>query len=201
MVKPAYAVETWLGGLLHATHEAPVLGIIFGAFLIAAPAALVSWSAAVLTGDRARATRYSYALAPLGFGIWLAHYGFHFLTGLYTFIPVSQRALGGFLGEPHWRWTGIPARVVQPIEPILDRISYSSTVWTPQRAFSHPTILRLPGSLRIGPEAFRFPPGRSARICNQRNGRFDHRAQLGRRKGDTGALPNDFDPPEQLQGP
>ena len=95
MVKPAYAVETWIGGLLHVSHEAPVLGIIFGAFLIAGPALLIglaSWVTRSTGSLPARATRYSYGLAPLGFGIWLAHYGFHFLTGLYTFIPVTQRA-------------------------------------------------------------------------------------------------------------
>ena len=25
--------------------------------------------------------RYTYGLVPMGFGMWLAHYGFHFLTG------------------------------------------------------------------------------------------------------------------------
>jgi hypothetical protein len=123
MVKPAYAVETWIGGLLHVSHEAPVLGIIFGAFLIVTPALLIGLAAWLTRGSgslASRATRYSYGLAPLGFGVWLAHYGFHFLTGLYTFIPVTQRALAAVgwpvLGEPHWRLTGIPGRVVQPIE-------------------------------------------------------------------------------------
>ena len=37
--------------------------------------------------------RYSYGLVPLGFGMWLAHYGFHFLTGLYTIVPVTQSAV------------------------------------------------------------------------------------------------------------
>ena len=116
MVKPAYAVETWLGGLLHVSHEAPVLGIIFAVFLIGGPALLIGAAAWLSGSPAARATRYSYALAPLGFGIWLAHYSFHFLAGLYTFIPVTQRVVWPFLGEPHWRWTGIPGRFVQPVE-------------------------------------------------------------------------------------
>ena len=33
------------------------------------------------------ATRFSYSLVPLGFGMWLAHYGFHFLTSYATVIP------------------------------------------------------------------------------------------------------------------
>jgi hypothetical protein len=57
---------------------------------------------------------------PLGFGIWLAHYSFHFLTGLYTFIPVVQSALAGIglplLGEPNWRLGGLPEEAVYPLE-------------------------------------------------------------------------------------
>ncbi len=34
MVSPVYAVESWLGKLLHVNHEAPVLGVIFVAALI-----------------------------------------------------------------------------------------------------------------------------------------------------------------------
>src|SRR5262249_26853393 len=55
-----------------------------------------------------------------GFGMWLAHYGFHFLTGLFTIIPVTQSAVASlgrtFLGEPWWTLTGIPANIVQVIE-------------------------------------------------------------------------------------
>jgi hypothetical protein len=119
MVKPAYAVETWMGGFLHVRHEAPILGIIFAAFLIVGPGLLIGMAAWSMRGSGslfARATRYSYGLAPLGFGIWLAHYSFHFLTGLYTFIPVTQRVVWPVLGDPRWRLTGIPARIVQPVE-------------------------------------------------------------------------------------
>ena len=53
------------------------------------------------------ATRFSYALVPLGFGMWLAHYSFHFLTSYDTVVPVTQRFAGGpragrSLGEPDW---------------------------------------------------------------------------------------------------
>jgi hypothetical protein len=51
--------------------------------------------------------------------MWLAHYGFHFFTGMYTIVPVTQSAaasLGWNLGVPHWLWVGIPMRFVQPIE-------------------------------------------------------------------------------------
>jgi len=56
----------------------------------------------------------------LGFGMWLAHYGFHFLTGLYTVIPVTQSALANLgwplLGQPRWTLTGLPRNIVQVIE-------------------------------------------------------------------------------------
>ena len=45
--------------------------------------------------------RYAYALVPFGFGVWLAHYGFHFLTGALTIVPVTQSAVIDVLG-----WAG-----------------------------------------------------------------------------------------------
>jgi hypothetical protein len=52
------------------------------------------------------ATRYSYALVPLGFGIWLAHCGYHLLTSYDTVVPTAVRFLHDLgwtgLGEPHW---------------------------------------------------------------------------------------------------
>jgi hypothetical protein len=64
--------------------------------------------------------RFSYALVPLGFGIWLAHYCFHLFTGLWTFVPVAQNALVDLgmplLGAPKWSLGGWPAGVVAPLE-------------------------------------------------------------------------------------
>jgi ferredoxin len=127
MASPVYAVETWLGRMLHVSHEAPVLGLIFTFFLMAEPVLLLglaAWLTRVWTrSPRALlplAVRYTYGLVPLGFGMWLAHYCFHFLTGLYTLIPVTQNAIASLgrplLGEPRWTLTGLPANVVQVIE-------------------------------------------------------------------------------------
>ena len=65
--------------------------------------------------------RYAYGLVPLGFGVWLAHYGFHFLTGALTIVPVTQSAaidLFGWsaMGEPLWRWAGMRPGSVLPIQ-------------------------------------------------------------------------------------
>lgn len=127
MVSPAYAFEAWLGKLLSVSQEAPELGVIFVLFLIIEPAILLgvaAWVTRALGASRLAivplAVRYSYALVPLGFGMWLAHYGFHFFTGILTIIPVTQSALADlgihFLGAPLWTWTGLPLRFVQPME-------------------------------------------------------------------------------------
>jgi ferredoxin len=126
MVSPVYVVEQWLARLLHVTHEAPVLATIFAFFLLVEPIVLLGGAAWIT--QRLKATskglipimvRYSYALVPLGFGMWLAHYGFHFLSGLFTIVPVTQSAaasVGLSLGHPHWLWVGVPTRFVQPVQ-------------------------------------------------------------------------------------
>ena len=65
--------------------------------------------------------RYAYGLVPFGFGMWLAHYGFHLLTGALTVVPVTQSAaidLMGWaaLGDPLWRWAGMRPGAVFPIQ-------------------------------------------------------------------------------------
>jgi len=45
MVSPVYAVENWLGRILHVQHEVPVLGLIFACFLILEPVILIGVAA------------------------------------------------------------------------------------------------------------------------------------------------------------
>jgi ferredoxin len=133
MVSPVYAVERWLGQMLHVNHETPVLSVIFTVFLIVEPVLLLgmaAWLTRVwVTGKTTPskqpallplAVRYTYGLVPLGFGMWLAHYSFHFLTGLYTVIPVTQNTLANLgwpvLGQPSWTLTGLPSNIVQVVE-------------------------------------------------------------------------------------
>ena len=125
MVSPVYELESWLGRLLHVNREAPVLGLIFAVFLVVEPAILLglaTWATRALAGVQLAPlkllTRYTYAFVPLGFGMWLAHYGFHFFSGLYTIIPVTQNALAslGLRVTPQWTLTGLPGYIVQPLE-------------------------------------------------------------------------------------
>ena len=124
MISPVYALERSLASLLRVNFEFPLLAVIFALFLIGEPLLLIGVAAAltrVWGGSRRSllsvAVRYSYSFVPLGFGIWLAHFGFHFLTGLFTFIPVTQSAVAelgwAILGQPQWRFSGLPANLVQ----------------------------------------------------------------------------------------
>jgi cytochrome c oxidase assembly factor CtaG len=69
-------------------------------------AALSRWWGRLDAGTVTVATRYAFALVPLGFGMWLAHYCFHFLTSYDTAVPVAQRFAADLgltaLGEPAW---------------------------------------------------------------------------------------------------
>jgi hypothetical protein len=127
MVSPVYAVEAWLARLLGTTREAPVLGVLFAAGLVVEPVVLLGL-AALLTrraaGGRGPllpvAMRFAYALIPLGFGVWLAHYGFHLLTGVWTVVPVAQDVLRRqglpLLGAPAWGLGGLSPGAVYPLE-------------------------------------------------------------------------------------
>ncbi len=127
MVSPVYALQTLLANMLRVNQEAPVLGLIFMLFLVVEPVVLLglaAWLTRKWGGSRSGmlplVVRYAYGLAPLGFSVWLSHYCFHFLTGLFTFIPALQSAVASvgwpLLGEPRWGLGGLPENVVYPME-------------------------------------------------------------------------------------
>jgi ferredoxin len=128
MVAPIHSVEAWLAGAMGAASEAPVLAVLFVAALVVLPALLLGGAAAgtkLLTGDGRPvpqiAVNFAYALVPFGFGMWLAHYGFHLLTGAFAVVPVAQRAAAdafgwAVLGQPLWRLSGIRPAAVLPIQ-------------------------------------------------------------------------------------
>jgi hypothetical protein len=131
MISPVYRVEAWLADLLGTQSEAVVLGIIFLVGLVIVPLLLLglaAWSARRWAGLRENTfrliTRYAYTLAPVGLGVWVAHYAFHFLTGFWTFIPVMQGALVDlgwtFVGAPRWDLGPLlPSNWLLPLEQIF----------------------------------------------------------------------------------
>lgn len=107
MVPPVYDLIAALAntlGLSNAgkTGEAVVLLILFIIGNLLIPAALtlvVGWLSRMLTNAARKYTlreivaEFAPAFVPLGLGIWIAHYGFHFLIGAGTIIPVFQEFL------------------------------------------------------------------------------------------------------------
>jgi ferredoxin len=128
MTSPAYLLEQRLATAIGTHTEWPVLAIVFLGGLLIAPALLLCGAGTItrlFAGNREplRATvlAYSYALIPVGLGIWLAHYGFHLLTGALTIVPVVQSATvdafgRALLGGPFWGWVGLQPGAVFPIQ-------------------------------------------------------------------------------------
>ncbi len=113
MISPVYALQQNLAARLNTTAEWPGLLLIFGFGFIILPAILLTLTGFIsrhLAGRKNEAVglnirRFVYSLAPVGFGMWLAHYAFHFLTGGLTLIPVLQAYLndsGFYAGQPNW---------------------------------------------------------------------------------------------------
>lgn len=112
MVAPVVAWQDQCSAALERANPLLVVTVSF----VSALAALLSVLGIVAglgrwwSGDSGRwlesATRFSYALVPLGFGMWLAHYSFHFLTSAGSAIPAVQRFAvdrgSAWLGAPAW---------------------------------------------------------------------------------------------------
>ncbi len=128
MVSPVYPIEQAIAVWLGTTSKAIVVLAILGPGLILLPllsVGLAAWVSRALSGAResvvAVATRYTFALVPMGFGMWLAHYSFHFLTGALTIFPVVANFFGNnglpIFGAPFWGvGTLVPSSWLVPIE-------------------------------------------------------------------------------------
>jgi polyferredoxin len=144
MTAPARSLELWFAGLTGARNEAPGLAVLFVIMLVVLPLLLITGAATLaqrLTAEPARlrqiAIPFIYALVPLGFSVWLAHYGFHLLTGILTVVPVTQSASidlwqAAVLGAPKWTWAGMRSGAVWPIQVgfvLLGAVGSISLVW------------------------------------------------------------------------
>lgn len=110
MVPPVYALMADLSERLSMLRvwgwsprmvEALVLLIIFGTGNLLLPMLSVLFAAtwtrtATRTAYTLRETAavFAPAFVPIGFGIWVSHYLFHFLVGIWTVIPATQSFLG-----------------------------------------------------------------------------------------------------------
>jgi hypothetical protein len=80
--------------------------LVLPALMVGMSAVLSRWLGQLKESWLKVATRFAFSLVPLGFGMWLAHYSFHFLANFDALIPATQRFAGDLglaLGEPEWR--------------------------------------------------------------------------------------------------
>lgn len=107
-------------GVVTPLGEAIALLLLFGVLAVVLPALLVKGAARLSRTlaptkftytDRDVAAAFTPAFVPLGLAVWIAHYGFHFLIGIFTIVPVVQTFLLDhgitLLGEPNWALSGI----------------------------------------------------------------------------------------------
>src|SRR5262249_45609156 len=72
--------------------------LVLPVLMVGASVAICRWSGQVNASAVEVATHFSYALVPLGFSMWLAHYSFHFLASFDAVSPALQR----FAGDLGW---------------------------------------------------------------------------------------------------
>ncbi|MCL4251262.1 MAG: FesM [Anaerolineae bacterium] len=103
MVPPVYELQRWLVEVAGLRSEFLVLLLIFVVGNLLLPVAAVTITAQIgraLTNMRKRlplratVAAFAPAFVPLGFGIWFAHYSFHFLISPLSIIAVFQEFLG-----------------------------------------------------------------------------------------------------------
>jgi cytochrome c oxidase assembly factor CtaG len=90
--------------------------LVLPVLLVGTSAALCRWSAKLRESTLAVATRFSYALVPLGFSMWLAHYSFHFLASFDAVIPPLRR----FAGDLGWTLFGQNSAARTCCQPVAD---------------------------------------------------------------------------------
>ncbi|MFZ0712471.1 MAG: cytochrome c oxidase assembly protein [Terrimicrobiaceae bacterium] len=110
MVAPVLSGVIQIGKAMNLSSNFGVVTLLGVLCLIVLPAALAATAAALssaIAGNSLQENfcRFSMSLAPLGFGMWLAHFIFHLFTAALTPIPVAERImkdLGLSVAEPAW---------------------------------------------------------------------------------------------------
>lgn len=130
MTAPVYPVLDALGARMGTGSALATTGMLFLGGLVLLPLGLAGGAALgtrLLANEQGTlveiGSRYVWGLVPVGFGMWLAHYLFHFLHGALTVIPVGQQYLldlGLWTGEPAWALGAlVPPGWILPLELLL----------------------------------------------------------------------------------
>lgn len=100
MVAPAVVIDQFLKNYFNLQSEFLLLLVQFVLFLILLPLIILPKKNKVLIPS----------LIPLGFSIWIAHYSFHLLTGIFTFVPLLTKMTIPI------HLMGAPLSIVTPIQ-------------------------------------------------------------------------------------
>lgn len=129
MIGPAQDLQAVVGDVVGGGSRVVGWTIFMLVTLGLIPALLLGATTAMsrrLGGDTVPARRVllrmAYGLVPLGFAMWIAHYGFHFLASGLTLVPVLHRVAGDVglaAGAPDWSLGPlVPANWLLPFELI-----------------------------------------------------------------------------------
>lgn len=190
MVPPVYNLMQDIAGGLGLTGlgvsdlavEGIVLLLIFGVGAFGLPVGLSLLTAQIARqmtrtvkrdSLRVALTTFAPAFVPVGLGFWAAHYGFHFLIGVFGIVPAFQNFLLDhgipLLGAPDWSLGGITdLSVVGLIQTLALLGGFLGSMVVAQRiAFRHygrrgltgflPWALLLLGMMLVGMWLFSLP--------------------------------------------
>jgi hypothetical protein len=130
MIGPVLELQDGIARVLGAGSERLAWSVFLVLGLGVVPVALLAGTAAVsrwLSRDDVPAgrilLRMGFGLVPLGFGMWLAHYAFHFLASGLNLVPVLHRVgidAGILGGAPDWSVAAlVPAGWLLPLELLV----------------------------------------------------------------------------------
>jgi hypothetical protein len=168
MVPPFYSLQAWLRQTLGVQSEAVRLLLILILTGVALPALILyfgSWMSSRLnaadrdTPLRVYASRYSQAFVPFGFGVWLAHYGFHLAIGGLSIIPVFhsfllKHGLDFFYSSPNWDLSHIlPIELIFPLQVGVVLIGFFASLFVLAKAALRPELEPIHGFREMLPWA------------------------------------------------
>ncbi len=141
MTPPVYATGAWLAGVLNTGNEGLILFLIFGVLNLLLPLGMAILVASMSRGLarakeplRVSLALFTPSLVPVGFAVWLAHYGFHFATGALGIVPALHSFLIDhgvmlFGDTPAWQLSSIlPFSWLLPLQVLSVVLGFAGSV-------------------------------------------------------------------------
>lgn len=163
MVAPVVALERELGRWLGIDSEWALMAIVLPFALLGVPflaVAVVGRVSGALSRlrlaskeRRSVARRFVFALIPLGFGMWLAHFSFHLATAGGAIVHVGAR-LSGVGGHSMGASSLLPADLLLPLEITMLGVGLWVTVFVAWRIALDVARAWRPALLLFAPWAF-----------------------------------------------